>query len=285
MSEMQYDWTFDSPNGGRQVDVLGDTQGATATIKDLLSDASAEAPAIPAPADCLVTLPGGLLRGEAIYIEAEVRELTGTDEEALARVRSNPLRFLETLLELGTVRIGTEPVTPAVLSELLLGDRDALVLAIRIATFGNEMTFDLITCPTCGEEFSATIDLNQVESHTVERPSRLTVPLRKGGYALVRYPNGGDQAAMLADSKATSAEANSALLARCLVEIRDAQGTTVPGSADLAKGLSLGDRRAILTQLAKNQPGPRLLEIEIEHEECGGEVPLPLSVADLFRDF
>ncbi|MFK0015754.1 hypothetical protein [Streptomyces sp. NPDC091027] len=282
--EMQYDWTFDSPAGGRQVDVLGDTQGATAAVQSLLADSAGEPPAIPRPADCLVTLPAGLVRDDVLLTEAEVRELTGTDEEALARVRANPLRMLETLLELGTVRIGDVPATSDVLPHLLLGDRDALVLAIRRATFGDEMEFSEITCTHCGDTFAATVSLGTIESQTAPS-SRLTVPLRKGGCAILRYPTGADQAAMLADAKATNAEHNSTLLARCLIEIRDAEGKVTPGSADIGKGLGLADRRTILTQLAASQPGPRLLELAIEHEECGGEIPLPLSVADLFRDF
>ncbi|MEW1675562.1 hypothetical protein AB0O47_20310 [Streptomyces noursei] len=284
MTETQYDWSFDSPAGGRQVDVLGDTQGATATIQSLLTDSAGEPPSIPAPADCLVTLPAGLVRDDHIITEGEVRELTGADEEALARVRSNPLRLLETLLELGTVRIGDVPATSDVLPQLLLGDRDALVLAIRRVTFGDEMEFAEIICPACGDDFAATISLGDIKSQSAE-VGRLTVPLRKGGYAIVRFPTGADQAAMLADPKATNAEHNSILLSRCLVETRDDQGTTKPGGEDLAKSLGLADRRTILTQLAAKQPGPRLLELSIEHEACGGEVPLPLSVADLFRDF
>ncbi|MEU0213607.1 hypothetical protein ABZ281_00315 [Streptomyces sp. NPDC006265] len=284
MTEMQYDWTFDSPAGGRQVDVLGDTEAATAAVQSLLTGSTGEPPAIPVPADCLVTLPAGLYRDDQIITEAEVRELTGADEEALARVRSNPLRMLETLLELGTVRVGDVPATSDVLPQLLLGDRDALVVAIRRITFGDEMEFSGIVCDHCGDDFAATISLGDLKSQTATS-SRLTVPLRKGGCAIVRYPTGADQAAMLADPKATDAEHNSVLLSRCLIEVRDTQGNVTPGSANLVKSLGIGDLRSILRQLAAAQPGPRLLQTTIEHEACGGEVPLPLSVADLFRDF
>ncbi|WP_159073500.1 hypothetical protein [Streptomyces sp. RTd22] len=284
MSDMQYDWTFDSPAGGRQVDVLGDTQGATAAIQSLISDSVGEPPVIPVPADCLITLPAGLVREDHVITEAEVRELTGADEEALARVRSNPLRLLETLLELGTVRIGDVPATSDVLPQLLLGDRDALVIAIRRVTFGDEMEFSEIRCPNCGEDFAATISLADIQPQTATS-TKLTVPMRKGGCAIVRYPTGADQAAMLALPKATDAERNTYMLGCCLVEVRDAQGKVTPGSADLAKSLGMGDIRNILSQLAATQPGPRLLEVSIEHEACGGEVPLPLSVADIFRDF
>jgi hypothetical protein len=284
MSEMQYDWTFDSPAGGRQVDVLGDTESATAAIQSLITDSAGEPPAIPAPADCLITLPAGLAREDRVITEAEVRELTGADQEALDRVRSNPLRLLETLLELGTVRIGDVPATSDVLPQLLLGDRDALVIGIRRVTFGDEMEFSEILCPHCGEDFVATISLGDIQPQTVTS-SRLTIPMRKGGCAIVRYPTGADQAAMLAIPKATDAERNTFLLGRCLVEVRGAQGNVTAGSADLAKSLGMGDIRTILKQLAATQPGPRLLEVSIEHEACGGEVPLPLSVADIFRDF
>jgi hypothetical protein len=64
---------------------------------------------------------------------AEVRELTGADEEAIAKITDYG-RSLLAILERGTVKIGDKPATKEVLDKLLAGDRDYLLMKIRIVT-------------------------------------------------------------------------------------------------------------------------------------------------------
>lgn len=282
--QMEYDWKFDSENGTRKIDVLKDTGATNALVEKVLQDSAGDAPAIPIPGDCAVSLSGGIVRNGETHHTAVVRELTGQDEEQLAAVRSNPLKFLEKLLVLGTQEIGGEPVTPAVAGELLVGDRDALILGIRKVTFGDKLEAQEVVCPTCDLRFDVRIHLDTVPV-TPMASWEFTVPLRHGAEALVRWPNGDDQGAMLADPRASNAEQNTILLSRCVLKVAKADGTVSSSGEKLAKELGIADRREILRRVTADQPGPKLLDISVEHEDCGTEVPLPVTTADLFRSF
>ena len=108
-------------------------------LRQALDSASPE-PDPEIPPNDLVDLPGGIIRADVIRT-AVVRELTGKDEEALARASQslNPFHFVNTLLECGVVRFGQEDEseTRQLLKEALIGDRDALILGIRRATYGD----------------------------------------------------------------------------------------------------------------------------------------------------
>src|SRR5580698_8724844 len=128
----------------QDLDVLADPEGTTRAINQALSETVA-APEAEMPPDTLVHLPGGLVRGAQVIRAAEVRELTGEHEEALARAaRAQPgsvVHFLNTLLECGVVRFGSEDPsqTQAFLRDTLVGDRDQLLIGIRRATYGDDI--------------------------------------------------------------------------------------------------------------------------------------------------
>ena len=264
---------------------------ATAAMTGTVKDPEAEP-----PPDTLVELPGGLVRGANILKVAEVRELTGEHEETLARAsRAQPgsiVHFLNTLLECGTVRFGTEDPsqTQAFLRDTLVGDRDALLLGIRRATYGGDIELAGWKCPECKNEADLSIPLEDIPVHKLEHPDKditFDVPLRKGRTAEVRLANGGDQTAVFAISDQTVAERDSILLGRTLLAIRDKDGTrhTTTGDAGtLARRLSLPDRHAILKELTDRQPGPKFGEMKFTHQDCGKEVGLAIGLPDLFQD-
>ncbi len=249
-----------------------------------------------APPDTLVRLPGGLVRGTLVIRAAEVRELTGEHEEALARAaRAQPgsvVHFLNTLLECGTVRFGTEDPaqTSSLLKDTLVGDRDALLIGIRRATYGDDIELEGWKCPECGGEADLTIPLTDIPVLKLERPAKdatFDVPLRRGRTAEVRLANGADQAAVFVVGEQTVAERDSILLGRCLLAVRDKDGTrhiTTGTEGAIARKLSLPDRHAILKELTERQPGPKFNDIKFTHSDCGKEVGLAVGLPDLFRD-
>ena len=97
------------------------------------------APEITSPSDTTVDLPGGYLTatGEVIRT-AEVRELTGKDEEIISKT-DNLGKALMTILQRGTVKVGDLPADEKLLDELLIGDRDSLLLGILKSTFGSSI--------------------------------------------------------------------------------------------------------------------------------------------------
>jgi hypothetical protein len=239
---------------------------------------------VEAPPDLSVELPGGYIDGTGRLLKkAEVRELNGEDEEALARGgnSSSFIRYFNTILSRAVV--GIEDIEPdhAVLQGLLMGDRMMLLLAIRRVTYGDDVEMSL-TCPKCNAEFDVAIELDKdVEIREMEDPMKRTheVPLRKEHVATVRFINGADQEAALGDGKRTVAEQNTILLSRCITHL---DGKPVIGD-DLILRMGLQDRKTVLQFLTDSQPGPLLEEVSVPCSVCGEVSPLPLSIEDLFR--
>jgi hypothetical protein len=77
---------------------------------------------IPSPPDTQVELPGGLLDPfEGLTTSVEIRELTGADEEQLARI-ADAGKGLLSILERATVKVGDKPADKDTLDSLLSGD-------------------------------------------------------------------------------------------------------------------------------------------------------------------
>jgi hypothetical protein len=98
---------------------------------------------------------------------------------------------------------------------------------------------------------------------------------------------GRDEAAMFEQQNLTGAERESVMLSRCILKITEANGqeTIVAGfSQSIVMNLSIPDRKAIVRELNKRQPGPRYNEITFVHDDCQKEVPLVIGLGTLFPD-
>ncbi len=243
----------------------------------------------------LVTLPGGLIINdsgrERVVTTAQVRELTGADEESLGRALAaeNPFHVMNVLLEAGVVKLGEEKPedTRELLKELLIGDRDAIMLGVRAATYGSEIEVKGWECPNCGEKIDATFDLaDDVETKTLKHPSEaeFDVKLRNGAVAHVRLPNGEDQFSVGELSKRPMAERDTRLLERCVETVTDSDGQVrvMMAAPYMARDMGMADRRKITGELSKRQPGPAYNAVKFTHETCGKEVALSFNLGDLF---
>lgn len=270
-----------------------DPEGVARAVQKALQENNPLPDPVPPP-DTHVNLPGGIRRGDEVITTAEVRELTGEHEEVLARAAQakpgNLFHFMNVLLECGTVRFGTEDPgqTRKLLKNALVGDRDAIILGIRRATYGDQIEVERWQCPECGEHSDLVIPLDEIPVHELEGDTdMLEVPLRRGRTAQVRLASGADQLAVFENTKLLTAERDTILLSRCLVSITDPNGTkhtTAGFASSYARGLSAMDRHTILRELREKAPGPRFNEMKIEHVTCGKEAELPLGMADLFPD-
>ncbi|MEU1816088.1 hypothetical protein ABZ543_12955 [Streptomyces roseifaciens] len=273
---------FDS-FGSQAISALDNPELAVAETQRLLkADRDSNRPVIEAPGETHVRLERGIYRDGAWHHDAEVRELTGEDEEAIAAAGS-PLRVIDTLLLRGVVRVGPESMSRQVAGELLIGDRELLILGIRRATFGDTIEFEALPCPHCEELTDLSVPLDAIPLVRLAEPERteLEVPLRRGAVAHVALPTGSDQAAVLSLRDATEAKQNSEVLSRCLLRVVSADG--VVEEKPNARKLSIADRHTLLDFLTKTQPGPRYHDFSYTHEACGEEVPLPITLAILFR--
>lgn len=276
-----------------RAEALADPAAANAKIASALKSAEPDLPVIDFPPDDFVELPGGLVRKDEIVRGVKVRELTGEDEEALAKAvqTGNPFHFLDTLLDCGVASIGDIEDRAKAIKDLFIGDRDEVVLGIRRATYGDIVEVFGWVCPECGEEvdklgFSLTDDVKRVTMDDPRKESDFTVQLRKGGSARVRLANGHDQIATFDDPKLLAPQRDDILLSRCVLTVTDKDGheTNIAGFPSLVRKMSIPDRRAILKQLSDRQPGPRYNDIRFRHDGCKNEVSLALGIRDLFRD-
>jgi hypothetical protein len=237
---------------------------------------------LPSLPETEVKLPAGFLDPfeGVLHTTAEVRELTGADEEAIVKI-SDPGKALLAILERATVSIGGQPATKDMLGNLLAGDREALLLAIRKATFGAEVEVSTV-CDKCPELQSFKIDLDaDVETKELNDPINdrsFTLEL-KAGLAKVKLPTGDVQTKLINATDKNSAELDTMLLTSCVTEIADQPIL----SSTRIRNLGINDRRTLLEEIAKRNPGPQLSEIKKACKNCGQEVSLPLTLAELFR--
>ena len=69
-------------------------------------------------------------------------------------------------------------------SDLLIGDKNALLLAARITGFGPEYKIS-VTCPACADQAEQTIDLSQIENKDTLSELENVTRLENGNYQLV----------------------------------------------------------------------------------------------------
>ena len=233
------------------------------------------------PTDTLVLLPGGYITAAGEVIKsAEVRELTGKDEEFIGKSQT-PAKAFNGLLERAVISIGDTAVTPDIVENLLVGDRDALLLGIYKVTFGSTATFSEF-CGGCVEYKDISIDVDEdIKIQKLNNPitDRTFVVQGKKHKYLVSLPTGSTQKVLLNNSEKTVAELTTLLLEQTVLEIDDVQVL----SKVQVQNINLADRRAIGEELAKRAPGPKFDNIVVTCPDCEGKVVVPVSIGALFR--
>lgn len=264
------------------IDPLVEPEVASERVKALM------APAIPLmkePPGNVVELPGGYIDAEgSLHTEARIREINGSDEEAMARELRNPTinvpKVVDLLLRRTVQAVGTiEPATP-VLGKMLTGDRAALMLAVRILTFGSDWEVPDFPCRLCGELFGTIVELDSIPIDKLDNSAvqEIDVELRHDHTATLSLMTGDLQLEMVGDGNRTGPEEATIAIDRCL---RKLDGLPVAGP--VAQKMSMADRRTVVKALADAQPGPRMEEVVVTCTECGREANYTVSLVDLFR--
>lgn len=253
---------------------------------DEVPAAPVEIPSAPEPPTFLRRLIAGYAVDDTTVVrDVEVDELTGVAEERLARVslQDEPTRWVQTLLECAVLKIGDVDAYGNVLKDLLIGDRELLVLAVREATYGPYVEYGTFVCPECDEEATATVSIADVPIRPFDGERTFKVDFKGGGSATVRLPTGADQLAIFADANLTDAERKTLMLERVVLELTDKRGEShvVAGFPSLVKNLNIVKRNQILEAISERQPGPRYDEVVYKHD-CGYTMPLPLGLVPLF---
>jgi len=236
-------------------------------------------PEIVSPSDTTVELPGGYINaaGEVIRT-AEVRELNGKDEETISKT-NNLGKAILTVLQLGTVKIGNEPATDKILDDLLVGDRDAILLGILKATFGSKIKIPIFVD---GEDKLVEVDVN-----TDIKIKLLTDPINERVFTVkgksidytVKLPNGVVQREMINNMEKTPAELSTIVLENTVVRI----GENPVYSKSQVLALSVIDRRKIIDEINKRAPGPQFEDVVVVDPDTGSEVTVPINLGSLFQ--
>lgn len=237
-------------------------------------------PDIVLPVDTVFDLPGGYASpaGEVAY-DAEVRELTGRDEEQISKA-STLVKALNVVLTRGLVSVGGDAVDEIVLNNMLAGDRDYALVRIYAATFGADLEVTRY-CTGCQKDIEVTVDLlSDIPIRRLEDVAdrRFTVDCSIGEVT-VDLPTGHTQRELMGAADKTMAELSTILLENTVVGVngRPAHGKT------LVLDLPIRDRRKISEEIAERNPGPQLGDVKVECPDCAGSVEVPLSIAALFQ--
>ena len=267
----------------KTINAVTNAGAANALLEKALADAepAKEVAKITPPSDTLVNLPGGLIlfTGEIVKT-AEIRELTGRDEEALAKVTGFG-RIFNTILSRAVVSVGLEKADDRILDQLLASDRDELLLGIAKATFGNTASL-AGWCVECNEYKEVEIDIDtDIKRKTLQDPiydRTFKVKGKKNEYT-VTLPTGVTQRQLAANDDKNMAELSTLLLEQTVLEI---DGTPLVSKIQV-QNLPLLDRRKISQEIASRNCGPQFDDITLPCGECDGEVVVPISLGALFR--
>jgi hypothetical protein len=244
-------------------------------------------PLIPDAPNPRIDLPRGIFVNEAWQRQVLLRELTGSDEEALARTRELS-DFFDAVIAHGVVRIGTLDLAglplierQSYLQRLLIGERDQLFLGVVKTTYGSKKTLSL-TCRFCEQKQDLNIDLDKdfppVNVAKVEDTSFFYTTSRRQRLE-VRPAIGEDQIEVLARKGATVAEQNTILMSRCIL---NCDGELLLDPVEFARSLSMRDRRALMDRMVEQQPRVDLT-VTVNCVACREEISIELGWSDLFR--
>jgi hypothetical protein len=233
----------------------------------------------PAPQP-VVELIRGILNKETDVWEtsALVRELNGFDEEAIASIDSRKMvypEFMSFLLKRAVVKIGTIEVSenPAVIDQLIIGDRDLLFLGVIEATYGKTREYQ-VTCRACNSSNDVFVSMDEFKRKeaTFNVRENLTVELSNGTSVSLRLPVGFDSQHVAKKAK-TTAEQNTLMISRCIVGVSNPE--------EWSRNLNLKDRALVIKTLMDNQPGPEIGEVNAQCATCGEDLNLVLDWASL----
>lgn len=243
-------------------------------------------PVIPDAPDVVFELPRGLFHAGNWETTTEVRELTGVDEEALARFKDN-YDFFDGVVVYGTARIGSVDLEgkpfgerQAMLAGLLVGEREQLFVSITRATFGDTKTL-AYRCPLCLQDSEVDLEL----SRDMAFPEVDHLPLSfehttaKGKAIEYRLVTGADQMEINKRKGVSPADQNTFLLSKCILRV---DGKELVDPLTTAREMSMRDRVDILDRMTEHQPSPNT-SIEYECPMCDGVSKVEVAMGDIFR--
>jgi hypothetical protein len=241
-----------------------------------------------------VTLFRGVFSGSEWRQDAIVRELTGVDEEAIARMMGNQTpqfaaQFLNAVVAYGTQSLGPYDLEHMGLQEriglidgLLVGEKEYLFLNVLRVTYGDERTVP-VRCQVCNAMNDISFLLSQdVPVRKMDDPFRTTYEFtcRDGTHLEYKLVTGADQAESLKRANLTVPEQNTIIFSRCIAMVN---GQPPMDPLHYARHMGAQDRRLLLNEMNDRQPGPYFEEVKLPCATCGAESSFTPAWSDLLQ--
>lgn len=213
--------------------------------------------------------------------EAEVREMTGSDEEYLASIDSKGnitySEYMAALLKRAVIKVGTIDVqsNPSIIDNLSIGDRDILFLGVIKATYGHTKEFQ-VACPHCTKDNDITMDLDEdfkINKPTIDLHEPIVIKLRKGKTVKLRVPTIGDTAYVAKKAQNASVQ-NTLMLSRCALWT---DGNRPEDLEEWAKSLNVADRNKMVKALLDIKAGPDIEAVNVPCAHCGEEITIAID--------
>jgi hypothetical protein len=262
-----------------------------------MSEALAAVPVAPPPAveenwaEGRLVLPGGILDAAGhCHQTVFVRQLTGADEERLAdRGYRNGAHQATEFFRHVLLRVDGRdaPITEDLVANMLIADRDYLILRLRQMTLGDKVE-QVLRCPSTGcgrkadvEFLISELPVRRVEAVLPQYEFTLSEVALAGDdtshRGALRLPTGRDHEALLDANQRNPAATNTRLLSRILLGL----GRSGSLSEDAARGLPMRARLEIGRFLQAISPGPDLT-IDIQCPHCGTDMSYPFDLYAFF---
>jgi hypothetical protein len=227
-------------------------------------------------------LPGGYWDdGGTLHRDFELAPLTGRDEELLAQSgRAESASLVTAVLSRAVRRVGDiSPISEHVARQLLVADRQYLLLKLRRSTFGG-IVRGSVFCPwrDCGERVSLQFQIDDVPvQEACQRAPHYTMSLSSGSDVCFRLPNGSDQETVSPLVARNEAEALTRLLARAIHRL----GAIRPPAPEDVAALSPFERTEIEAEMERLSPKIEL-NLDTSCSECGRSFVVPFNLQQFF---
>ncbi|OPY74868.1 MAG: T4 bacteriophage base plate protein [Syntrophorhabdus sp. PtaU1.Bin153] len=238
-------------------------------------------------------LPGGYIDEDGtLHGEVEVAPLSGREEEFLANKQvKGTAALVTTVLSRCVHRIGTmSPANEEMVRNLLVADRQYLLLKVRELTFGENVQANIFCpWPDCGARVDIDFSIRDIPvRESVQKGPVYRMDLSedaaivdkqglKQREVFFRLPSGADQEAVSPILRENEAKALSILLGRCILGIGHIKA---PGD-ELVQMLSPRARMEIEKEMEAVAPAVDLV-MGAKCPECGREFSIPFDLHDFF---
>jgi hypothetical protein len=178
-------------------------------------------------------------------------------------------------------------ISSRLLGDLVLGDRDFLVLEVRRISMGDIINVT-IECGACHAKVDVKFNIDEIEVIKLEkmedypeRDGNITFKINKPKFtAICRFPKGSDQELIMPGAKKNPVAATYGLYTACLLEWNDKKG---PFDSTYFDSLPINIIDEFEEEFMNIQPGP-VMKQDATCPACNGSIDFSFKGSDfLFR--